>query len=234
MLLILETIAKLLLSPLLMAQALRVRKTARLLPEPLGHRSGQFGEGSPLSLIIVGDSSAAGVGATHQHEALSGQLVTALGGSHRIDWKLIARTGGTTKSTLPLLRAQTATATDIALVILGVNDVTSQTPLKRLLKGRIKLYEHLFSEWGAKRIIAAGIPPLGDFPLLPQPLRWFLGLQARRFDAALAQQASEIGVDYVHFDVPLTPEMMAEDGFHPGPNTYYLMGERVAQRILHQ
>ena len=234
MLLIFETIAKLLLSPLLVAQALRVRKTARLLPEPPGHRSGQFGDGSPLSLVIVGDSSAAGVGATHQNEALSGQLVNALGGSHQIDWKLIARTGGTTKSTLPLLRAQTATPTDVAIIVLGVNDVTSQTPLTRLLKGRTELYEHLFTEWHAKRIIVAGIPPLSDFPLLPQPLRWFLGLQARRFNAALALQALEVGVDYLHFDVPLTPEMMAEDGFHPGPNTYFIMGERVAQRIRHQ
>ena len=229
-----ETLAKLLLSPLLVAQALSVRNTATALPEPPGHRSGQFGTGTPLRLLIVGDSSASGVGATHQTEALSGQLVQALGVSHQIHWQLVARSGATTRAALPLLRSQTPVQTDIALVVLGVNDVTSQIPLANLLSARTKLYEHLFKEWGAKRVIVAGIPPLANFPLLPQPLRWFLGLQARRFDIALAQQAEENSLDYIPFDVPLTPEMMADDGFHPGPNTYFLIGRKVAQKILHR
>ncbi|SMR70784.1 Lysophospholipase L1 [Aliiroseovarius halocynthiae] len=231
---ILETLAKLLLSPFLTYQALRVRKTARRLPEPPGHRSGASGQGQPLTLLITGDSSAAGVGATHQTEALSGQLVQALSTSYHVDWQLVARTGNTTRTTLPLLRAQEAHPVDVAFVVLGVNDITSQIPLKRLLRQREHLYAHLFNDWQAKRVIVAGIPPLRKFPLLPQPLRWFLGLQARRFDTALSQQAQQMGVDYIPFDLPLTPEMMAEDGFHPGPNTYYLMGQTVAQRILHR
>ncbi|MCK0142694.1 SGNH/GDSL hydrolase family protein [Aliiroseovarius sp. F20344] len=234
MLVLLETIAKLLLSPLLTYQALRVRKTATRLSEPPGHRSGSGGRGQPLKILITGDSSAAGVGATHQSEALSGQLARALGESYQVNWKLIARTGNTTRTTIPLLRSQQFEPVDIALVVLGVNDITSQTPLKRLLRQRAQLYQLLFEDWEAKRVIVAGIPPLKDFPLLPHPLRWFLGVQAKRFDKALAHQALTLGVDYIHFDIPLTPTMMAEDGFHPGPNTYYLMGEKVAQRILHR
>lgn len=229
-----ETIAKLLLSPLLTAQALNVRKTVRVLPEPPGHRAGSYGSGPALNLLITGDSSAAGVGAKHQREALSGQLAQALGGSYTVHWRLIARTGNTTRSTLPLLKSQTQDHVDVALVVLGVNDITSQISLKRLLHCREDLYRHLREEWGAKRVIVAGIPPLGNFPLLPQPLRWVLGLQARRFDRALAQQALRLGVDYMPFDVPMTAEMWAEDGFHPAPNTYYVMGQRVAQQILHR
>ncbi|MDA5093383.1 SGNH/GDSL hydrolase family protein [Aliiroseovarius sp. KMU-50] len=229
-----ETIAKLLLSPLLTAQALRVRKTARILPEPPGHRSGVYGRGPALNLLLTGDSSAAGVGAPHQNEALSGQLAQALGSSYTVHWHLIARTGSTTRDTLPLLKSQTPEYVDVALVVLGVNDITTQIPLKRLLRLREELYRHLREDWGVKRVIVAGIPPLGNFPLLPQPLRWFLGVQARRFDRALAQQALKLGVDYMPFDVPMTPEMWAEDGFHPGPNTYQVMGARVAQQILHR
>lgn len=231
---LLETIAKLLLSPLLTAQALKVRKTARILPEPPGHRSGVFGQGPALNLLLTGDSSAAGVGAPTQHQALSGQLAQALGASYTVHWHLIARTGNTTRSTLPLLKSQTPKKVDVALVVLGVNDITSQISLKRLLICREELYRHLREVWGAKRMIVAGIPPLGDFPLLPQPLRWVLGLQARRFDRALAQQAMELGIDYMPFDVPMTPEMWAEDGFHPAPNTYQVIGQRVAQQILHR
>ncbi|WP_246534412.1 SGNH/GDSL hydrolase family protein [Aliiroseovarius lamellibrachiae] len=230
---LLEMLAKLLLMPLLTAQALRARKTATELPEPIGHRSGLSGNGSTLRLLIVGDSSAAGVGAKRQSEALSGQLVGALASSHRVEWRLIAKTGATTRSACPLLRAQTPSQMDVALVVLGVNDITSQIPLERLLRLRAALYAHLRHEWGVKRVIATGIPPIEKFPLLPNPLRWVLSLQAHRYDRALYQQAQELNVDYMPFDVPLSPEMMASDGFHPGPNTYYLMGQRIAQQILH-
>lgn len=230
----LETIAKLILSPLLTAQALKVRKTATTLPEPPGHRFGELGSGPELSLMIVGDSSAAGVGAPHQSEALSGHVVQALGESYHVNWRLVARTGSTTRTTLPLLRSQAPLKIDVVLVVLGVNDVTSQMPLHRLLARREELYTLLFEDWEAKRVIATGIPPIDRFPLLPNPLRWFLGLQARRFDKALADQALSMGVDYMPFDVPLTPEMMAEDGYHPGPNAYYLMGRKLASQILHR
>lgn len=76
------------------------------------------------------------MGAPHQSEALSGQLVSALGTSYHVRWRLLARTGSTTRTTLPLLKSQMPEQTDIVLVVLGVNDVTSQTPLYRLLACR--------------------------------------------------------------------------------------------------
>jgi hypothetical protein len=71
---VVETSLKLLLAPLLIWQGLHVRKHALVLPEPAGPRSGTLGSGAPLRLLILGDSSAAGVGVAHQSEALSGQL----------------------------------------------------------------------------------------------------------------------------------------------------------------
>ena len=44
------------------------------LPEAEGPRAGSAGEGPALRLLILGDSSAAGVGTTHQEEALLGQM----------------------------------------------------------------------------------------------------------------------------------------------------------------
>ena len=54
---------KLALAPVLVAQALRTRRRAPVLPEPAGPRQGCVGQGeSELRLLIAGDSSAAGVG----------------------------------------------------------------------------------------------------------------------------------------------------------------------------
>ena len=71
---------KLALAPLLVAQAVRTRKRAPVLPEPAGPRQGCVGQGDgvELRLLIAGDSSAAGVGVAHQDQALAGHLSRAL------------------------------------------------------------------------------------------------------------------------------------------------------------
>ena len=73
-----DTAFRIACAPLLITQALRVRRSAQSLPEPPGPRSGMLGSGPPLRLAIIGDSSAAGVGAASQKEALGGQLSGAL------------------------------------------------------------------------------------------------------------------------------------------------------------
>jgi len=81
------------LAPFFIAQGLYVRHVTTKLPEPSGERSGIYGYGPPLSLLILGDSAASGVGVPTQSKALSGQLITALGSEYRVSWKLIAQNG---------------------------------------------------------------------------------------------------------------------------------------------
>ncbi len=66
------------LGPLLLLQGRHVRRVTPVLPEPPGPRQGRSGAGPALRLLILGDSAAAGVGASTQGEALSGQLVQTL------------------------------------------------------------------------------------------------------------------------------------------------------------
>jgi len=68
-----------LMMPVLLAQAFLVQRKTPRLPEPPGDRSGIFGAGRDLRLLIIGDSAASGVGAGCQRQALSGQLVSFLG-----------------------------------------------------------------------------------------------------------------------------------------------------------
>ena len=107
-------VLKLVLSPLLVAQAVHTRRRAPILPEATGARRGRVGgkgtPAAPLRLLIVGDSSAAGVGVRTQQQALAGQLsrplAQALGRTVR--WQLVAKTGITTPEALGLLREQHA------------------------------------------------------------------------------------------------------------------------------
>lgn len=228
-----DTAATLLLSPLLLVQALRVRKIALLLPEAAGPRAGITGDGPPLRILIVGDSSAAGVGARTQGAALAGQLATGLGKDHTVHWHLIARTGETTPTTLARLRREPLPQADIAFVVLGVNDVTRGGPKGAWLRSHATLRAHLRDQTGVQRLYISQVPPLGGFPLLPNPLRWLLGRRALRFDAALrAALGREPDTRYTPLPAMLDVKDMAEDGFHPGPVIYAAWAIEVARQIL--
>ena len=228
----LDTAAKIAFAPLLLAQGLAVRRRALVLPEAAGPRDGEAGAGPPLRLLIVGDSSAAGVGAAHQDEALAGRLVARLAAHHQVSWRLIARTGATTASTLARLGETPGAPYDLAVLALGVNDLTHAVPLGRWRAQQAALRARLAERFGVRRIYASGLPPMGAFPALPQPLRWVMGQSARRYDAALARDLAGLpGARHLAFALALTPGLMAADGFHPGPAGYALWAEALAEAI---
>jgi len=166
---------KLVLSPLLVAQARATRRRALVLPEAEGPREGRLGprEGRAVRVLIAGDSSAAGVGVTHQRDAVAGHLVAALQNRLRrpVEWILRARSGLTTVQLHALLQAEPPSAVDVAVVVTGVNDVIDQVPSARAVQHRAAIADWLLDRGLARHVVFAPLPPIGRFPLLPQPLR---------------------------------------------------------------
>lgn len=224
--------ARVALFPLLVAQALHVRRRALKLPEAAGPRAGTSGTGADLRLLILGDSSAAGVGAEHQDQALAGQLVQRLSQTHRVTWRLEATTGHTTKDALDRLSQLGGDQFDVAVVALGVNDVTRAVPLRLWLDRQNQLISRLRDAFGVRHICLSGLPPMGDFPLLPHPLRWVLGRQACRFDHHLrAQVGRHPAVTVTPMEFEMDVDHMAKDGFHPGPQVYAAWAEKLIAQI---
>ncbi|HQY46539.1 MAG TPA: SGNH/GDSL hydrolase family protein [Usitatibacteraceae bacterium] len=225
-------LAKWTLGPLLLAQGRRVRRTTPVLPEPPGPREGEAGEGPLLRLLVLGDSAGAGVGAGSQEEALTGRIVAGLRGRFRVHYRLVARTGATTASTIRNLERAEPFAVDAAVTSLGVNDVTGDVSVARFLELQARLHALLRERFGARLILASGIPPMHRFPALPQPLRWYLGARARELDRALAAALPDShGAEYLAVAGELDTAHMAADGFHPGPAVYAAWGEAAADRI---
>lgn len=229
----LDTATRVALSPLLIAQALRVRRIAQSLPEPPGPRAGIVGTGAPLALGIIGDSSAAGVGAAAQADALSGQLTGALSARFEVDWHLDALTGATTRSTLARLDPAVAEPADVVITALGVNDVTRLVPPRKWLAQQKVLHDRIAALYGPRQIYVSGMPPLEHFPLLPNPLRWTLARQGRAFEEMMTRHASQAEhLTHMPFAVTPRPELMASDGFHPSPVLYRIWAEVMAEKIL--
>jgi lysophospholipase L1-like esterase len=223
---------KLALGPLLLAQELYVRRRTPLLPEPEGPRSGISGDGPLLRLLVVGDSAAAGVGVLSQDDALLGQLVRRLANYHRVEWNLIARTGATSQSTHDHLTKTAPLIADVVVISLGVNDVTSGLSLDAFASLQRAVFAVLKDGFGAGQIIVSGLPPMHRFPALPQPLRWYLGAQAKAFDRKLRQLILETpGCTYLAQPTDGDISMMASDGFHPGAAVYALWAALAAAEI---
>ncbi len=231
--------AKLVLSPLLLWQGRGVRRRALRLPEAEGARVGVAGTGPVcLRLLIVGDSSAAGVGAPTQSQALAGRLSEAL--SQRLAgsvvWQVVAQTGHTTRDAVDTLKTTRLHPADVMVTALGVNDVVAQVSAKKWLAQLDKLDWLAVRRAGVRHIVHSGVPPMHALPLLPHPLRWVLGMQARHYNEALTRWVAA-HPDRWALPLPFADQMamagslMAEDGFHPGPAIYALWAEQLAGKI---
>ncbi|MEK8049391.1 SGNH/GDSL hydrolase family protein [Ideonella sp. DXS22W] len=228
---------KLALAPLLIPQAVLTRRRLPKLPEAAGPRQGHVGHtgrgGEALSLLILGDSSAAGVGVDHQRLALAGQLSQALAAQlgRRVAWQLCARSGVTTAQALALVAD--ARPADVAVVVSGVNDVVDQVRPAAALRHREALVQALQRQAGVRQVVMTAVPPMDRFAGLPQPLRWLAGRDAAAHEAALRRWAArQPQVSHLPFDLPLDDAtLLARDGFHPGAPLYRLWGEALAAHI---
>jgi len=228
----LDIAVRILLFPILIVQGAIVQRSALRLAEPAGRRNGVSGQGPDLRLLIIGDSSAVGVGTSHQDEALLGHMRKRLSQTNTVYWSVDAKTGATTADTIAHLEGRPPQKFDIVSVSLGVNDVTARVPLKEWLQQFAILFQLVDLKFQADVICVSGIPPIRYFPLLPQPLRWVLGAQAARFNRALRKLVSNrTGCRFIEMDFEHNVSQMSPDGFHPGPKIYSVWGSKVYRAI---
>ncbi len=256
-----------LLVPIYLYQGHKVKRDTIRLPEPTGLRQGHIqlnstdqisgtNESQPtLTLMIVGDSAAAGVGSLTQTDALAGKLIPALQQQSVIytnfatlDWSLQATTGHTSFDilrrlyVLPLPDA----AVDVMVLSVGVNDTTanvSTAQWQQQLKEIIRIAKRKF---GVQTLIFSSLPPMAQMPALPAPLNSFMGAKSTKMDKALQQVCIEYHGDGVHYMAAdferMADEhgngtsvdsavMFASDGFHPSPITYGYWAQQLSELI---
>ncbi len=240
------------MAPVLFCQGKYVRLVTPKLPEAAGPRSGECGRGAPLgdqardanrremTLLVLGDSAAAGVGVATQDQALVGHMVARLKDRFRVRWRVIAETGATTRSTIVKLKQLHANANSSAppesfslvAISLGVNEVTCGRSARKWLAELDELARLLRDQAGVQRMLWSGIPAMHEFPCLPQPLRWYLGARARMLNRVLrAWTERQPDCEFVAAPDGGYAELMATDGFHPGPKVYELWAEEMVRRV---
>lgn len=225
------------LLPILWLQGRHVRKHTPRLPEAGGPTVGTIAAaGTPLRLLVIGESTVAGVGAPDHAQALTGQIAAALATrtGRTVHWHAVGKIGATARVARTLLvREVPHTPVDIIVLALGVNDVLRFNAPTWWTRDLTALIADLRTRVGAAPVVLASVPPMGRFPAFPQPLRGVLGLQAAALDRA-AQRCVPTLVRVAHCPIRLDPsgDMFGTDRFHPSIQGYRVWGSQIAESAL--
>ena len=194
------------------------------------YADGIYGAGAPhqvLDLVMLGDSSAAGLGVDDPQQTpgalLAAGLAAAAGCPVRL--RTFARTGAQTADLERQVDLALAAPTDVVVVLVGANDVTHRVRPSvsvRLLDQAVRRLR----DAGA-HVVVATCPDLGTVEPVAQPLRLIARRWSRRLAAAQTIAAVEAGGRTVSLGDILGPEfaaapkvMFAADRFHPSAAGY--------------
>ncbi|HYH81691.1 MAG TPA: SGNH/GDSL hydrolase family protein [Longimicrobium sp.] len=223
------------LLPVLFVQGRGVRRRTPRLPDAAGATEGVVpGRGEPLRLVVLGESTVAGIGAAAHEQALTGRVAAALARAtgRPVRWRAAGRSGANAREAaalVPLLGDEPADAVAIAL---GVNDTLRFRRPPLWAADVARLVGSIRARVGLAPVVVAGVPPMHAFPALPQPLRAVLGARARRLDAALARLPARLSALH-HVPMRLDPSahLFCADGFHPSEAGYAVWGERIGEEL---
>jgi lysophospholipase L1-like esterase len=164
--------------PFLYWQGRRVRKRVGRLPDAAGETVGQFGEHTEIvNLLAIGESTVAGVGASHHAEALGGQLARflSLETGKSVRWHVLGESGITARETLQRLAPHLPeTKMDVVVVALGGNDTFKVSSPNRWRNDMTRLISYIKTKYPNATILLANTPRVIDFPVLPKPLKFVL------------------------------------------------------------
>jgi lysophospholipase L1-like esterase len=177
---------------------------------------GTFGDADapPLTFVVLGDSTAAGVGAGSADDAYPTRLARRIAGERfRVRLVVLGVSGARVRDVLDgqLPRALDADP-DVVFVGIGANDVTHVTKLEDVEDDMSALLARLEEERVAT--VVAGPPDMRS-PVFLEPLRTIVGWRgeavARRIEAAARAAGARV--------VPLADE--TRDFFAEDPDRYY-------------
>lgn len=224
------------LLPVVALQGRRVRRTTPRLPQVGGPSTGiAAGARPPLRVLVLGESTAAGVGSETHEEGLAGQFARAVAAraGRAVRWRAVGRVGATARCARErLVPGLPAEPVDLLVVALGINDVLRQRAPRAWAADLERLVDAVRERVGPVPVVLAGVPPAGRFPALPQPLRALLGLRAAALDREAARLARRLpGVVHVPAELPAGEHFFAADRFHPSPAGYRVWAEALAEPV---
>jgi len=217
------------LATTLAAEVMAARRHRFVSSEPPLEISGTIGpeDGDPLTLVVLGDSSVAGVGADAAEDTLTYGVAKALSDQYRVSLHALGVSGSRLADVVTKQLPEAAgLGADIVLVCVGTNDVTHGTTLREARRQLRTLVAGLAEIAPDAKVIVSGLPPAETATAFHRPLRDLLGLRALLFTRLYRTELVPHGISV--FDIAkLTKsafhgkrEMFSDDRFHPSSAGY--------------
>lgn len=211
-----------------------------LATSPALELGGTFGpsDGKPLTFVVLGDSTAAGLGAGGAEHAYATVLSERLG---ERGWRVELLAHGESGARVhDVLVEQTPIAgdadADLVFIGIGANDATHLTSLDSIREDMGATLNRLLGT-GAT-VVVAGPPDMRAHAWL-EPLRSLVGWRGRQVAAAIEDVAIERGVPVVPLAELAGPyfasnpeDAYASDDFHPGPGGYRAWADAIFPVLL--
>lgn len=204
--------------------------------------AGSYGRGrrgnKPLRLVVLGDSAAAGLGCERPDQTpgalLAGGVARDL--RRRVVLDVVAVPGARSADLDVQVSRALLRPVDLAVVIVGANDVTHRVPLDQATRDLGRAVRRL-REAGAV-VVVGTCPDLGTVKPLLQPLRSVARVLSRRLARAQTVAVVEAGGIAVSLGDLLGPVFASEPGvwsadrFHPSPEGYRHVADALLPSLL--
>ncbi len=214
-----------LLGAILLPQARRTKRAIPRLPDAAKPWEGRVPGRDPVSILVLGDSTAAGVGAESQEDALPGNLARRLSREWErgATWRAVGENGATSQDIVRRYLDEASTQQyDFIFVSIGANDALTLRSRRAYRRSFRVILRRLRRVSPNALILVSSLPGFSQFTALPNPLRWALGLHARSLEAAARRfVATEPGVLMSPPAPEYTHGFFATDRFHPSPQGYH-------------
>ena len=190
-----------------------------------------------LRFRVLGDSLAAGVGCDRPDETLGERLAAVLrSAGHPVSLGVHAVSGARSSGLDAQVRAAVRAGVDVALVVIGANDLTSFTPPA---VGAGLLHDAVLGlRRAGGQVVVATAPDLGVVSHVPPAYRAFVsqasGLYARVQADAVVRAGGVVaaaGADLAD-RFATDPTLFSADRFHPSPAGYALIADMLAPSVL--
>lgn len=230
------------LAPVLIAQSRKLRATIPRLPDAALPWTGSVAGPNPVRLLVLGDSTAAGVGAKTQADALCGNLARNILNrcGRGTNWRAVGRNGADARDIInDHLNEASESESDLVFLTIGANDALGLRSSRAFRRDVISIVRAMRSVNPNALILVSLMPRFDRFATLPQPVKWNLALHATSLDDAARRGIDGMpGVFAIPKPIPYTAEFWATDHFHPSEEGYrqwidFAM-ESVPPALLHE
>lgn len=220
-------------APFLYLQGQYVRRKVGRLPDASGETFGKTGtDESFVKLLVIGESTAAGVGARTHETGLAGQFAKALSAKvgKPVHWQVIGRTGITVRETIHELVPKIPDEKfDYVLLALCGNEVLRLRSPLSFRRNMTKLLGILREKNPGATFFMTNAPAVRLSPVLPQPIKFLLGHLSALHDSNAKEFTADMK-NVLYFHQPdAVPEGFFSDGIHPSESGYAAWSKRMIE-----